>query len=68
MAASDIRTVTDLVAKLDQVIALAEACADHAPENNAILNAGREALVEVAGFFAVDVPGMAHRGEGKVPQ
>lgn len=55
----------ELVAKIDHVIALAEACADHAPENNAIINAGRTALVEVAAFFEVDVPNMTHQGEGR---
>lgn len=57
----------DLVAKVDKVIALAEACADHAPENNAIINAGREALTEIAAFFEVDVPGLASQGEGRSP-
>lgn len=56
---------TELVAKVDRAIALAEACADHAPENNAIINAGREALREIADFFGVDVPGLVPQGEGR---
>lgn len=55
----------DLVARVDRAIALAEACADHAPENNAIINAGREALREIAAFFEVDMPGLEHQGEGR---
>lgn len=57
----------DLVAKVDRTIALAEACADHAPENNAIINAGRDALRSIADFFGVDVPGLVSQGEGRSP-
>jgi hypothetical protein len=53
------------VIKLDRVVALAEACADHAPENNAIINAGREALREMATLFGFEVPGLVTSGEGR---
>ena len=38
-----------------------------APENNAIINAGRKALAEIAAFFEVEVPGLASQGEGRTP-
>lgn len=57
----------ELVARVDRAIALAEACADHAPENNAIIGAGRDALHSIADFFGVDVPGMVSQGEGRRP-
>lgn len=46
----------ELVAKLNRVLDLAQACAEHGPEHNAIIADGRAALVEVADFFEVPLP------------
>ncbi len=46
---------TELVNRISRAVDLAQACADHAPENNEIIAQGRAALGEVAAFFEVDL-------------